>query len=67
MKKKVKVRFDDVKIGDCLKLIPKGPIYIKDDTKGGVVRLTNHGMGQVRVIIKSRLVIPTKVKIVEAK
>ena len=66
MKKKIRVRFDSLKRGDCFRLTVKGPIYMKDIHDGGQVIL-GRSLGRVYLPDRNPLVYPTTVKIVEEK
>jgi len=65
MKKKVK--FGDIKIGECFRLTEKGPIYMRDDCNGGQCFLGKKIGKVVGFYFESKKVYPAKVKISEVK
>lgn len=67
MKKKIRVKFDSLKRGDCFRLTLKGPIYMKDDSDECAVAVTGRKVGHVIVLFDSRSVYQTNVNIVEEK
>lgn len=66
MKKKIRVRFDSLKRGDCFRLTSKGPIYIKDSDGLGV-GITSVRLGSLAFCSETKYIYPTTVKIVEEK
>jgi len=68
MKKKIRVKFDSLKRGDCFRLTLKGPVYMKDAESCGTIIL-GKGLGRIWVCgcMCNPLVYQVNVKIVEEK
>ena len=69
MKKKIRVRFEGLKSGDCFRLTLNGPVYMKDTEDDTAVVILGKGLGKVwgRDYGCDRFVYPANVNIVEIK
>ena len=68
MKKKIRVKFNSLKQGDCFRITLKGPVYMKDNyTNGQVILGKSLGRVWLRPYGHNTLVYQINVNIVEVK